>query len=98
MSSAASYRTCSHLHTTGKPCGSPSLRGEQYSYFHHPTRRPPQRTKGNIPFSLPPITDRTDLQIALCEVITRLTNNTLDIKRAGLILHSLQMAGAQLGS
>jgi hypothetical protein len=96
MSSAASFPICSHLHTTGKRCGSPSLRGEQYCYYHHPTRRPARRPKAHVPFTLPLITDRTALQIALCEVMARLADNTLDLKRAGAILQTLQMAGAQL--
>ena len=38
---SVSCPTCHHLHPTGNRCGSPALRGEQFCFFHHPTRRPP---------------------------------------------------------
>jgi len=98
MSSAASYSTCSHLHTTGKHCGSPALRGEQYCFYHHPTRRPPVRPKGEVPFTLPPISDRVDLQVILTEIMRRLANNSLDTKRAGLLLQTIQMTATNLST
>ncbi len=88
---------CHHLHPTGKRCGSPALRGEQFCFFHHPTRRPPTRTPAvRAPFDVPPITDPEALQITLSEVIRRLADNTLDTKRAGLLILTLQMAKANL--
>src|ERR1017187_8418857 len=38
---SASHPSCHHLHSTGNRCGSPALRGEQFCFYHHPTRRPP---------------------------------------------------------
>jgi hypothetical protein len=94
-----SYPTCHHLHPTGKPCGSPALRGEQFCFFHHPTRRPPSRTApSRTPFDLPAILDSEDLQIAISEVIRRLADNTLDTKRAGLLFTILQMAKTNLAA
>jgi hypothetical protein len=88
--------TCHHLHPTGNRCGSPALRGEQFCFFHHPTRHPPTRRAARTPFDVPAITDPEALQIALSEVIRRLADNTLDTKRAGLLLLTLQMAKANL--
>jgi hypothetical protein len=94
---SASFLTCHYLHATGKRCGSPALRGEQFCFYHHPTRRPPARTRpSRTPFDLPPIIDAETLQIALSEVSRRLADNTLDPKRAGLLLLTLQMAKANL--
>jgi hypothetical protein len=90
--------SCHHLHVTGKRCGSPALRGEQFCFYHHPTRRPPTRTTPRTAFHLPPITDPEELQIALCEIISRIADNTLDPQRAGLLLASLQMAKANLAA
>ncbi len=91
------FPTCHHLHSTGKRCGSPALRGEQFCFFHHPTRRPPTRTRAShTPFDVDAITDPEALQIALSEIIRRLADNTLDTKRAGLLLLTLQMAKANL--
>jgi hypothetical protein len=53
--------TCHHLHPTGKRCGSPALRGEQFCFFHYPasadlprpartpilTRSPPNPLRSN---------------------------------------------------
>jgi hypothetical protein len=95
---SASRPSCHHLHATGKRCGSPALRGEQFCFYHHPTRRPPARTANRIAFQLPPITDHEELQIALCEIISRIADNTLDPQRAGLLLASLQMAKSNLAA
>jgi hypothetical protein len=96
---SASRPSCHHLHSTGQRCGSPALRGEQFCFYHHPTRRPPIRTRPAQPgFYIPPITDPEELQIALSEIIGRLADNTLDPQRAGLLLASLQMAKANLAA
>jgi hypothetical protein len=92
MSNPKSIALCHHIHSTGKSCGSPALRGEQFCYHHHPTLRPPRHAAARTAFHLPPITDREDFQIAISEVMRRLADNSLDTKRAGLILHCLQMA------
>jgi hypothetical protein len=94
---SASCPTCQHLHSTGKRCGSPALRGERFCFFHHPTRRPPTRTRpSRTPFDVPPIVDPETLQITLSEIVRRLADNTLDAKRASLLLITLQMAKANL--
>jgi hypothetical protein len=96
---SASCPTCHHLQPTGKRCGSPALRGERFCFFHHPTRRPPTHTApARTPFHLPALHDAEDLQIAISEVIRRLADNTLDTKRAGLLLTTLQMAKANLAA
>lgn len=93
---SVSCPTCHHVHPTGRRCGSPALRGERFCFFHHPTRRPPARKAGRTPFDVPPITDPENLQITLSEIIRRLADNTLDTKRASLLLVTLQMAKANL--
>jgi hypothetical protein len=90
---------CTHILPNGHRCGSPAMRGERHCYHHHPTRRPPQRiTSRGAAFNLPPIGDRQDLQFALSEIMGRLADNTLDTRRAGLMLQIVQMAAANLGS
>ena len=94
---SVSCPSCHHLHSTGRRCGSPALRGEQFCFYHHPTRRPPTRTVPSCtPFDVPAITDPEALQITLSEIIRRLADNTLDTRRAGLLLITLQMAKANL--
>ena len=96
---SASCPTCHHLHPAGKRCGSPALRGEQFCFYHHPTRRPPVRTRpAHTAFYVPAIADPETLQMALSEVIRRIADTSLDTKRARLLLSTLQMAKANLSS
>jgi hypothetical protein len=91
--------SCHHTRPTGARCGSPALRGEQFCFFHHPTRRAPQRVRSSrIRFHLPAVNDAESLQMVLAEVIRRLADNTLDTPRASLILQTLQIARTNLAS
>ena len=87
---------CTHLHPSGKPCGSFALRGERFCYQHHPSRPParPHRSAHTEPFTLPVLINRQAVQIALAEVAIRIADNTLDTKRAALLLQCLQTAAA----
>jgi hypothetical protein len=84
--------TCTHIKATGVRCGSPALRGEQFCYFHQRMHRgvrtPPQAR-------LHPIAnfeDEESIQLALMEVTNALMRNTIDLKRASLILRALHIA------
>jgi hypothetical protein len=87
-----SSRTCTHIKVTGVRCDSPSLRGEQFCYFHQRmmrgVRTPPQARLHPIAL----IEDETSIQAALMEVINALMRNTIDLKRANLILRALHIA------
>ena len=86
---------CTHLHPDGRRCGSFALRGEPFCYHHHPARpiaRGPRHAAGKAPFGLPVICDRRSLQVALAEVALRIADNTLDTKRAGILMQCLQVA------
>jgi hypothetical protein len=87
-----SSRSCTHIKVTGVRCGSPSLHGEQFCYFHQRmmrgVRTPPQARLHPIAL----IEDETSIQAALMEVINALMRNTIDLKRANLILRALHIA------
>src|SRR5579862_7184966 len=87
-----STRTCTHIKVTGVRCDSPSLRGEQFCYFHQRmlrgVRTPPQARLHPIAL----IEDETSIQAALMEVINALMRNTIELKRANLILRALHIA------
>src|SRR5579864_3656759 len=87
-----STRTCSHIKVTGVRCDSPSLRGEQFCYFHQRmmrgVRTPPQARLHPIAL----IEDEASIQAALMEVINALMRNTIELKRANLILRALHIA------
>jgi hypothetical protein len=101
MSKSVPAALCHHLHAAGNRCGSPALRGEQFCYHHHPTRSRSRSRRTHLDardtaFHLPPVIDQTSYRITLAEIMMRLADNSLDIKRAGLLLHCLQMSAKNL--
>src|SRR5579872_7343672 len=87
-----STRSCTHIKVTGVRCDSPSLHGEQFCYFHQRmmrgVRTPPQARLHPIAL----IEDEASIQAALMEVINALMRNTIELKRANLILRALHIA------
>src|ERR1700756_2561646 len=85
-------KSCTHIKITGIPCGSPPLRGEQFCYFHQHAhrgvRKPPQSRLHPIAI----FEDEESIQSSLMEVINALMRNTIDMKRAELILRALHIA------
>jgi hypothetical protein len=83
---------CTHIKVNGVRCGSPALRGEQFCYFHQRmvrgVRTPPQSRLHPIAL----IEDEESIQASLMEVINALMRNTIDLKRAQLILRALHIA------
>jgi hypothetical protein len=84
--------SCTHIKVTGVRCDSPALRGQQFCYFHQRVHRgvrtPPQARLHPIAL----IEDEESIQMALMEVINALMRNTIDLKRALLILRALHIA------
>jgi hypothetical protein len=97
---------CRHIFTDGHRCGSPSLKGENFCYYHHATRRPkptPKHDPYNEPpnqtaFSLPIPEDHSAIQHSLGQIMNQLATNALDPRRAGLLLYALQIASQNLKS
>ncbi|MES2390963.1 MAG: hypothetical protein V4555_04940, partial [Acidobacteriota bacterium] len=93
---------CRHIFTAGQRCGSPALRGEIFCYFHHGTRGLAARSHRDVPlisrstFDFPTLEDRSSIQLALSEVLQRISSNHLDPRRAGLLLYGLQIASLNL--
>ena len=85
-------QTCTHIKVTGVRCNGPALRGEQFCYFHQRMHRgvrtPPQARLHPIAL----IEDEESIQTALMEVMNALMRNTIDLKRAALILRALHIA------
>ncbi len=87
---------CRHIFTEGRRCGSPCLRGEDFCYYHHTSRKPvPQLSRRRArqgAFTLPMPEDRAAVQLSIGEVLARIAQNQLDPRRAGLLLYGLQIA------
>ncbi len=90
--SMPTFTTCTHIKVTGVRCGSAPLRGEQFCYFHQHAhrgvRKPPQSRLHPIAI----LEDEESIQSSLMEVINALMRNTIDLKRAELILRALHIA------
>ena len=96
---------CRHIFTDGRRCASPSLRQENFCYFHHTTRRPitpeiqkeRRRTTARLnEFHLPLPEDRSAIQSSIGIILQNIANNDLDPRRAGLLLYALQIASLNL--
>src|SRR6202163_3738041 len=88
----SSVRICTHIKVTGVRCGSPALRGEQFCYFHQRMVRgvatPPKARLHPIA----QIESEEAIQASLMEVINALARNSIDLKRAELLLRALHIA------
>lgn len=85
-------RICTHIKVNGIRCGSPALRSEHFCYFHQRMIRgvstPPQSRLHPMAF----LEDEESIQASLMEVINALVRNTIDLRRAQLILRALHIA------
>ena len=91
-------QNCHHYQApSGQRCGSPALKGEYYCYHHHIKHATRNQHRVLIDpeitcMELPPIEDRASIFIALAAVAHRLAENTIDTRRAGLMVYTLQVA------
>jgi hypothetical protein len=85
-------RVCTHIKVNGVRCGSPALRAEVFCYFHQRmirgVRTPPKSRLHPIAL----IEDEEGIQASLMEIINALVRNTIDLRRAQLILRALHIA------
>ena len=90
---------CRHIHTDGHRCGSPALRAQNFCYYHDRQRLPNAPLAGRTGiFRMQPIDDRAAIQIALFDILSRLTAGDLDTKRASILLYGLQIASSNLAA
>ena len=88
----ANPKSCTHIKVTGARCDSPALRGEQFCYFHQHAHRGVRRPSRSRLHPIALIESEEAIQASLMEVINGLLRNTLDVKRAELILRALHIA------
>jgi hypothetical protein len=92
--------TCNHVKPNGQLCDSPSLKHDDYCYFHRSLR---ERTKRNLrdarqqkSLQIPPLEDIETIQIAIGDVVNALLADRIDAKKAGLALYGLQTAACHV--
>jgi hypothetical protein len=92
MARHPNVKLCTHIKVTGVRCGSPALRGEQFCYFHQRMLRgvPTPPDARLHPVAL--IENEEAIQASLMEVINAIARNTIDLRRADLILKALHIA------
>ena len=84
-------KNCTHIKVTGVPCGSPSLRGEQFCYFHQRMLRTVKGPDSRVHHAAL-LEDEESIQASLIEVVNALLRGTIEIKRAELVLRALNTA------
>ena len=88
----ASVKVCTHIKVTGVQCGSPALRGEQFCYFHQRMLRGVQIPTNARLHPIALVENEEAIQSSLMEIINALARNTIDFRRAELILKALYIA------
>ncbi len=94
---------CRHIKPDGRRCGSPSLRGEHFCYYHHTGRRAGPRqpqvntamARKSSTFQLPSpadLSEHSGVALALGLILHKIAHNEIDPRRAGLLLYGLQIA------
>jgi hypothetical protein len=78
----------------GTRCRATAMHNE-YMCYHHRSDDIPTVIQ-NDPFLIESLDDRTAIQKALTDVAARLACNHIDLKRAGLLLQTLQIASSNL--
>ena len=84
-------KSCTHIKVTGVRCQAPALRGEQFCYFHQHAHRGVRRPAHSRLHPIALIESEEAIQASLMEVINGLIRNTLDVKRAELIIRALHI-------
>src|ERR1039458_8839375 len=92
MSLNKNTRVCTHIKVNGVQCGSPALRGEVFCYFHQRMIRGVATPPKSRLHPIAQIEDAESIQTSLMEVINTLVRNTIDFRRAQLILRALNIA------
>ena len=79
---------CSHLLASGEKCQAAAVSGSSLCRHHHPR----QRAENQMPFSLPPFSDRSSLLVAISEVLHATSERRITRSDAGTLLFGLQLA------
>ncbi len=81
---------CHHIKVTGLRCGSPSLRGRRYCYFHYSVTRALIRT------DIPVLEDINSVQYGLNRLAEYILEKRIDNKQASLLLWLMQIASSNV--
>ncbi len=97
-----SFKYCQHVKENGTLCRSAALRGRDYCYFHLRLRgrrmgMAQARARGERwRVQLPALEDMHAVQAGLMQVLDALATDSIDERRAGLLLYGLQQAASNV--
>jgi hypothetical protein len=96
------YNECRHIFISGKKCGSPALKDQNFCFYHTTARKRQKRAADNQPYdranpkntalALPSLDEGDAIQLAISEVVLALASNAIDPRRARILLYGLQIA------
>jgi hypothetical protein len=92
MSLNQNIRSCIHIKVNGTRCGSPALRSEVFCYFHQRMIRGVRTPAKSRLHPIALIENEEGIQASLMEIINALVRNTIDFRRAQLVLRALHIA------
>ena len=98
------YKYCQHVRENGTYCASGAVKGRAFCYFHLRTRArrlamaQAESQEKTWRMELPPLEDMHAVQVALMQVTDALAADTIDPRRAGLLLYALQQAASNLSN
>src|SRR5208282_3073803 len=91
-------RRCQHIKVNGTQCGSPARRNEPYCHYHRENQ--PERVKvggkDGVEVLMPVLEDAQSIQTVVRQVAMLILGGKIDNKQAGLMLHALRIASANL--
>jgi hypothetical protein len=97
-----SFKYCHHVKENGTLCQSAALRGRDYRYFHSRLRArrlamAQAKARGaRWRVQIPALEDMHAVQSGLMQVLDALASDSLDSRRAGLMLYGLQQAACNV--
>ncbi len=98
------YRTCDHLKEDGIYCSSPALRDQRFCYFHLNARARRVQAAGHrlhaepCRFQMPVLDNMHAVQAGIQQVVDALADNSIQNRRAALLLYAMQQAATNLNS
>jgi hypothetical protein len=84
------YNECRHIKDDGQRCHAAALKTKPYCFFHMKFDRMHRRDR----IEIPPIEDSTSVLLAIGQVVRALNYETINCRRAGLMLYGLQIAAS----
>jgi hypothetical protein len=97
MSDSKPCPECRHVFPSGARCHSPALRGKQLCYYHSRSRTLIDNNRyRSHSVALPPLEDRSAIQMALNEVVAAISADKINQRTAGHLLYAISIASQNL--